>query len=54
MMLGAQCVRVNTRSALLIVICLFLNGVKFSSTGNWRDVLRLGSPIFANNEWQII
>lgn len=32
-MFGTQCVRLNIRSALLIVVCFFLNGIKFSSTG---------------------
>lgn len=31
-MFGTQCVRLNIRSALLIVVCFFLNGIKFSST----------------------
>lgn len=49
-MLGAQCVRVNTRSALLIVICLFLNGVKFSNTGK----LQKRKIVFALSEWREI
>lgn len=31
-MLGTQCVRLNIRSALLIVLCFFLNGI-LSSNG---------------------
>ncbi|XP_031627893.1 TM2 domain-containing protein almondex [Contarinia nasturtii] len=31
-MFGIQCVRLNIRSALLIVMCFFLNGNKFSSS----------------------
>ncbi|XP_055317875.1 TM2 domain-containing protein almondex [Sitodiplosis mosellana] len=33
-MFGSQCVRLNIRSALLIVVCFFLNGIKFTSTAH--------------------
>lgn len=45
-MFGTQCVRVNVRSALLIVICFFLNGVKFSSTGNFGQSTTKSTEMF--------
>lgn len=38
-MLGTRCVRLNIRSVLLIVLCFFINGIKYSSTGTLPNAL---------------
>lgn len=34
-MIGARCVRLDVRSVILIILCFFFNGIKYSNTGKY-------------------
>lgn len=38
-MIGARCVRLDIRSVILIILCFFFNGIKYSNTGELSVVL---------------
>lgn len=37
-MIGARCIRLNVQSVLVIVLCVFLNGIKFSTPGMFLSI----------------